>query len=253
MKTGTWRRIAIAFALLGMTCYSAPALAKSRTLSGVVTYRERIALPSSAVVEVRLIDASVADAPSRTIAKTSVKAGGQVPIRYRLRFDGAQIRPGRSYALRAQITVDGRLWFTSTTRHPVLAGGADNTDILVQRVGENPGSSAATLPVGRWLAEDIRLGGVIDRLQTVLEIAADGAVTGTGGCNRMSGRASISGDRITFGPIASTKMACAPAVMDQEGKFLAALRDVRTWRIDPTHKLTLLDAAGNRIIVLAGM
>src|SRR5262245_48511789 len=71
-------------------------------------------------------------------------------------------------------------------------------------------------PAGRWLAENIRGGGVIDRLQTILELGADGAISGTGGCNVMRGKATISGDTIAFGPIASTRKACSPAVMNQE-------------------------------------
>jgi putative lipoprotein len=107
---------------------------------------------------------------------------------------------------------------------------------------------------GRWLAEDIRRGGVIDRIQTILEINADSSVSGTGGCNRFTGRVSIAGKRITFGPIASTRMACTPAVMNQEGEFFMALRDVRAWRIDAVrHKLLLLDGNGNPVITLARM
>jgi putative lipoprotein len=103
---------------------------------------------------------------------------------------------------------------------------------------------------GRWLAEDIRRGG--DRVQTTLEINANGAISGTGGCNRFTGRASIAGRRITFGSIASTRMACSPAVMNQEGKFFAALGDVRAWRIDATRrKLQILDGSGNPVIVFA--
>lgn len=109
-------------------------------------------------------------------------------------------------------------------------------------------------PDGRWLAEDIRGGGVIDNLQTVLEIAGDGKISGTGGCNRMAGQATISGDNIAFGAIAATRMACAPAAMDQEAKFFAALEEVRGWRVDPAQgKLTLLDASGEALVVLARM
>jgi putative lipoprotein len=105
---------------------------------------------------------------------------------------------------------------------------------------------------GRWLAEDIRRGAVIDRVQTILEINTNGAVSGTGGCNRFTGRASIASKRITFGPIASTRMACTPAVMNQEGNFFAALGVVRAWRIDTVrHKLLLLDGNGNPVVVLA--
>jgi putative lipoprotein len=64
---------------------------------------------------------------------------------------------------------------------------------------------------GRWLAEEIQGGRVVDRLQTVLEIAADGGVAGSGGCNRFAGRATISGDGIVFGRMAATTMGCAPA------------------------------------------
>jgi heat shock protein HslJ len=86
----------------------------------------------------------------------------------------------------------------------VFAGGANKTDIVVQRVGKAPDTPLPISPVGRWLAEDIRSGGVIDRLQTVLEIAADGTVSGSGGCNAMRGKATISGETIVFGPIAVT-------------------------------------------------
>jgi len=256
MNVGIYRCLAIAFAAFGLMFSSASAMARAMTMSGTVTYRERIALPPSAVVEVKILDVSLADAPSTTIASTTMRIRRQVPIRYRLRFDSSNIRPGHRYALRAQITVAGQLWFTSTTHQPVLSGGADNTDIVVQRVSENPRADAATTarPVGRWLAENIRGGGVIDRLQTVLEIAADGAISGTGGCNRMTGKASIEGDKITFGRIASTMMACTPAAMNQEQKFFAALAEVRTWRIDPTRrKLALLGADGQPLVVLAKM
>jgi heat shock protein HslJ len=109
-------------------------------------------------------------------------------------------------------------------------------------------------PVGRWLAESIRSDGVIDRLQTILEVGADGAISGTGGCNAMRGRATISGNTIVFGPIASTKKACTPSVMDQETKFFSALRDARTWRIDPVRgKLLLLDGNKNPVVAFGRM
>lgn len=245
-------RVAAAFVVLAVTFHLEAAMAASRTLNGTVAYRERIALPPSAVIEVKLVDVSLADAPAKTIAETSVSPSGQVPVSYELRFDDAAIKPGQTYALQARIMVNGQLWFTTTSRHQVLAGGTDDTNIMVQRVTADAASAAGL--AGRWLAEDIRGGGVIDNLQTVLEIAADGSFSGSGGCNRMKGNSTISGDEITFGPIASTMMACAPAVSDQEEKFFAALGDVRAWRIDPAqNKLALLDEQGKAVILLAQM
>jgi putative lipoprotein len=228
------------------------ALAATRTLHGSILYRERIALPPDARVEVQLLDVSRADAPSGAIAQTSFRPRGQVPIAYRLRFDADRLKPRRSYALRATISVDGKPWFTSTSRHAVTIGGPDRIDIPVQRVAAPTQERPAQGPAGRWLAEDIRGGGVMDYLQTVLVIGADGSVGGSGGCNTMGGSAEIRGDRIRFGQIVSTMMACAPAAMNQERKFFDALKDVRSWRIDgPRRKLILSDGRGRPILVLA--
>lgn len=105
--------------------------------------------------------------------------------------------------------------------------------------------AAPATPAGKWLAEDIEGRGVIDRAQTTLEIRSDGIATGTGGCNRYAGSASIDGDAIKFLPMASTRMACSAAAMNQEARFHAALEKVRSWRIDETRrKLLLLDKGG---------
>jgi len=112
--------------------------------------------------------------------------------------------------------------------------------------------AASSSPRGSWLAEDINGGGVIDRLQTTLTLGADGKVTGTGGCNRYMGTVTIKGDAITFGTMAGTRMACTPAVMDQENKFHAALETVRSWRI-AQGKLFLRDESGNVVLRLVTM
>jgi heat shock protein HslJ len=110
-------------------------------------------------------------------------------------------------------------------------------------------AAAQLTPAGKWLAEDIDGGGVLDRVQTTLEIRDDGMVFGTGGCNRYAGSARIDGERIRFAPMGSTRMACSPAVMNQETKFHKALEHATAWRIDAARrKLTLLDGRGFDLI-----
>ena len=114
--------------------------------------------------------------------------------------------------------------------------------------------AAAGTPSGKWLAEDIDGGGVIDRLQTTLEIRDDGIVTGMGGCNRYAGSAKFDATTIKFLPMASTRMACSAAVMNQESKFHATLDKIRTWRIDEVRrKLILLDGQGFEMMRLSRM
>lgn len=114
--------------------------------------------------------------------------------------------------------------------------------------------AAAGAPSGKWLAEDIDGGGVIDRLQTTLEIRDDGIVTGMGGCNRYAGSATFDSTAIKFLPMASTRMACSAAVMRQESRFHTTLEKIRAWRIDEARrKLILLDGQGFEMMRLSRM
>lgn len=232
-----------------LACFAAEAA--PRTLRGTLVYRERIALPPNARVEVELIDAARADAPAMIVAQTIVAPAGRPPIHYELSFDDSALSPRGRYAVQARIKADDRLLFVTTSRNPLPAPGAD-ANLTLQAVRTSP--SASTQWIGRWLAEDIGGGGVLDRAQSVIEIAADGRVAGSGGCNRIFGRATFDAASVAFGAMGATRMACAPALMMQETKFLTALRDARTWRVDPTRrKLVLLDSAGAALIVFARM
>jgi heat shock protein HslJ len=56
----------------------------------------------------------------------------------------------------------------------------------------------------------------------------NGRIAGRGGCNSFFGSVTA-GDKIgeiTLGQIGSTRMACPPAVMDLEGRYLQALSNV---------------------------
>ena len=91
--------------------------------------------------------------------------------------------------------------------------------------------------------------GVLDDVQSTLTIAEDGTVSGRGGCNGFGGMATISGEKLSFGPLAGTLMVCPEAVMDQERKFHDALAATAAFRLDAAErKLVLLDAAGTELV-----
>jgi putative lipoprotein len=113
--------------------------------------------------------------------------------------------------------------------------------------GTKPMGGVERLTAGVWLAEDIGGGGVIDTAQSTFAITADGAVSGSGGCNRLTGRARIDGQAVGIGPLATTRKACVPALMDQERKFLAALEATRAYRFDGA-VLRFLDASGAELV-----
>jgi heat shock protein HslJ len=106
-----------------------------------------------------------------------------------------------------------------------------------------------SLPDSTWLAEDIGQAGVIDMLQSTLKFDVNMNVSGNAGCNRYFGSAKVSGDEIIFSQLGSTRMACSPAIMNQEQLFLTALSAVRSWRIDAERNLLYMSNEKGGVIL----
>lgn len=99
-------------------------LRPAAVISGTITYRERLALTDRARAEITLEDVSRQDAAAPVLARKTMMAPGQVPIRFELEFQPADIDQRMAYAVRAKIYDRGRLLFTSDTNTPVLTRGA---------------------------------------------------------------------------------------------------------------------------------
>lgn len=228
-----------------------PAAAAPQTLSGTVSYRERMLLPPGAITEVKLLDVSLADAPARTIAETRV-SGRRIPAPWTLHFDSRQIEPRRSYALQARILDRGQLLFITTERHSVFTGDQDDTAIWVQRAAtQDQPAAPASSPIGSWRLASLGGTETPGSITTVITIADDGRVSGRGGCNGFGGNATVKGRIIRFSRMVSTMMACAPDVMDQEQRFLKTLERVHRWSIERrTGRLALLDRGGRPLMTL---
>ena len=108
------------------------------SVTGTATYRERMALPPDAVFEAIIEDVSKADAPALVLGRTEVTSI-QVPVSFSIAYDPAKLDPRARYSVRTRILVEGRLWFTSDTRHPVLRDAGDTrVDIVMRRVAAAP-------------------------------------------------------------------------------------------------------------------
>ena len=242
--------------VLAAGCSSHPPVrAAFGTISGTVAYREREALPDDAVVDITLDDVSLPDAPPETVAETTVLADGrQVPLPFDLRYDVSDIDPDHDYAVRAVIrSADTVLFATEAT--PVLTSGHPaRVALLAVRA---PGAAAVPenpLLGTSWRLED--LGGAADMVESVeatLEFPEPGRAGGAGSCNRFFGTVAIDGDAMTFGELASTKRACPDELMQQERRYLEALRDVQRFALDgATLRLFTRDADAPLRFVRAG-
>ena len=85
---------------------------------------------------------------------------------------------------------------------------------------------------------------LIDRSHLTITFAADGRAHGNAGCNHWFAQYSLVGDQLSFGTIGSTRKLCAPAVMEQEKRFLQALTKVQRWDISPIEQIRFWPAEG---------
>jgi heat shock protein HslJ len=124
-----------------------------------------------------------------------------------------------------------------------LQGGA--TVVAVPADPSASGAGTLESPIGpEWLLVamdgDEDLGGVVPTLR----FAEDGAVDGFAGCNRFSGEATLEEGAVSFGPLASTRMACGAPADTIEQTYLEVLGSSTGWSIDADGNLALEGEAG---------
>ncbi|MDF1836031.1 MAG: META domain-containing protein [Alteraurantiacibacter sp. bin_em_oilr2.035] len=108
--------------------------------------------------------------------------------------------------------------------------------------------SSANLVGHEWLVEDIAARGVIDDARTTIVFGEDGRVSGDTACNRYFAEYETAGSDLRLDKAGVTKRACAPAVMDQEQRFLDVFNEVESYRIDATGALILSTLEGATIM-----
>jgi uncharacterized lipoprotein YbaY/uncharacterized lipoprotein NlpE involved in copper resistance len=135
-----------ALAFFALACAAGTAWAG--TLDGTAAYRERIMLPPDAVFEAQLQDISRADAAAEVLGHARLDPAGQPPFRFEIIYDDAAIEPGRRYAVRATVTHQGRLLFTTDRIYPVLDGRDAPLDLLLVSARREPPAVSAAAALG---------------------------------------------------------------------------------------------------------
>lgn len=104
---------------------------KMETITGTVTYFQRIAMPPGAVVEVKLVEAH--KGANKTIVEKKITSPGQVPVPFTLVYNPKEMPPGRKYAVQARILADGKPWYVNqTVNHQMRNGRIAHADIILQ-------------------------------------------------------------------------------------------------------------------------
>ena len=237
---------------------ASPALAAKIDLPGQVTYRERIALPDLATLEIQLVDQTLPSLPPRIDVKATI-GHGQVPLSFNLNFDDAIIIPTHSYALIASIGVEGGLLFRNFEPYVVNPlAPAQPVMIVTNLVGQTAAPSASSAEPANptspaildsvWTLTTLNGAPILPRTRPSLTIGADMRAGGSGGCNSWFAQAEIKDETLRLGSITSTLKGCTQSVNLQEAAFKEALGAVATWSV-AGDQLTLFGADGKALLV----
>jgi len=140
-------------------------------------------------------------------------------------------------------------------RTRMAVGVAAATLLLIVATGSAAlaatGGTGGTLEGPTWVLKSYAVAGAMTEVPSAVYASAafkGGAVNGNAGCNVFSGSYTASGAALTFGPLATTMMACPSPQDTVESAYLAALGKSATYTAT-ADALTIYDAAGAEILL----
>jgi putative lipoprotein len=136
------KAVAMASLALMLAACQATQAEPTATVRGEAMYRERIAVPPGAQLEVLLLDVSRADAPSETLGGVTLSDIGQPPYPFEIAYRPEQIIESHTYVVQARLTHQGRLLFITDQAYPVITRDHPSEVLIVlKRVGAPPAAS----------------------------------------------------------------------------------------------------------------
>ncbi len=230
-------------------------VAETMHVKTTVTYLERIALPPDAVLEVELLDTSLADAPSVRLSSQRFKLAS-VPRTVEIAYDTDLIDERHTYTVAARIISDDHVIFRSTTATSVLTRGApDSAELVLEMMPRRAGGNDADKSIYDTAWEIYEIAGrmLIAENPPSLTIDQDGQFGLYGGCNRFTGILDAANGEFSMpGNFAGTKMACPEDREKLEQDTIKALSAAVGYVTNGTN-LALSNAAGVTVLRLRKM
>ncbi|SDI48876.1 YbaY family lipoprotein [Aliiruegeria lutimaris] len=241
------RRLFLALAALLMS----PALASGETITGTVSYLQRMMLPPDAIVEIVLQDVSLADAPAKTLVTYRIEAPGAPPYGFAIHYAPEQVDERMSYGLRASVKQGEKLLMTTDTAYPVLTRGAGTEVEMILKMVSEPEASMPDSDFVNTYWKLLTLNGeevpvANDQREPHVILRSDGTYNATVGCNMISGAYEVSGAEVEFKPGPMTMMACIPPYDSFENNLVKTLESAASFGISG-ESMELLDPAGGTL------
>ncbi|MFY8273634.1 META domain-containing protein [Pseudoalteromonas sp. SSDWG2] len=216
---------------------------QTKSMTVEVLYKDRSMQPPGSELTVSLIDVSRMDAPATVITSKTMALNSAPPYSVELTYPADSIQGNMRYSVRAQITQNGELRYTTTQNNDPFGveQNAELVKVMMQRVAKPNEALVNTY----WKAKSVGDENIeVKQREPQITLHNDGRVTGFLGCNQISGDY-VKGQHfgLRFGTLAMTKKMCFE-FMEQEGKLNQALIDTFSYHINGD-TLTLKNEQGS--------
>lgn len=224
-----------------------------KTLSVTVSFRERIALPPGAQLDVQVLEVANPNRhPGAIVSQRFAMA--TVPMTVSLIYDPQVVDNKTRYAVFAAIrTQNGQQIFRATRTLEGLDGSDQAAvDLVLMMVPEADMNAAVPRRISgvAWTVTEVFGEAWPNDDPAALVIDDEMNVSAFGGCNRFRGHLQLSGRGLAFPDnFAGTMMACPDEVEAQERRFLAALMQVSDY-VRYGAGLVMTDAEGRAVLHL---
>lgn len=253
-RTLPWRWVALPWLLLAGCAARPPS--PDAIVTGVALTSERVMLPPEAVFEATLLDLTQPDVPPVVLGRQRSEPAGQPPFAVRIPYPSSRFVPKGRYEVRATVSLEGRVLWTTDQRYPVPQDAAyRSVSLRLLRVLPQVATVEAGVPLAwtHWRLVDLE-GEAVPRPapgapSPYLALHPDEArAVGFGGCNRYLAEYALQGARLRFGQVVSNISLCLDSG-GLEGRFFNALAAVESFRQQGT-QLLLRDGEGKPLLRL---
>lgn len=225
-------------------------------VTGVAVARERVVLPPEAVFEATLLDVTQPDQPPVVLGRQRRAPAGEPPFALQIPYPSSRFVLKGRYEVRAAISLEDRVLWTTDTRTPVPQDVAyRRVSLQLLRVPPHAATVEAAVPLAltHWRlveleGEPVPAPAEGSAAPYLLLQADEPRAMGFGGCNRFLVDYAVQGGRLQFAGLVSGISLCLASGATEE-RYLAALAAVQSFRLQG-RQLVLRDAEGQPLMRL---
>ncbi|MCY4043964.1 MAG: META domain-containing protein [Cellvibrionales bacterium] len=209
-------------------------------ISGTITYRERIALPPGASLQIKII--SIRSDNAELIVRKTQLLNNAPPFAFDIEIPEKMRQSGEKFALQADIKRNDQVLFSATKPIDLVNQSKNVGEITVKRSKppEKKDEKMQKLTAHPWQLIEIH-GQPLNNPNNLplpwLKFETNGRLLGFTGCNHTQGKYKLSDGQIQLRPGAVTNKFCAKSSINEQD-FLDLLR--KTTNIEISHQHLLL-------------